>query len=172
LAGVFLAETFLAGTFFAGVFFAGAVAALGASEWVGAGLVLRPGRAATACPATAPAVTMAAVTAQRGLVVCPGVQAPAFATTLTYPDQLVSGVENQVQLGCARDCLYLVTLDDSAGRPVVAARGALRGGAAPATVALPRAKLAAGTYRVDVRLVNQVNPAPLVRTESAPLAVQ
>jgi len=93
----------------------------------------KPSKALDAGPSVAPghagpAVTTAAVNAQRGLVVCPGVQAPAFATTLTYPDQLVTGIENQVQLGCARDCLYLVTLDDSAGRPVVAARGALRGG--------------------------------------------
>ena len=39
-----------------------------------------------------------------------------------------------LQLGCALDCLYLVTLNNGAGRPVVAARGALTGGAAAATV--------------------------------------
>ena len=46
------------------------------------------------------------------------------------------------------------------GRPVVARRGALRGGAAPATIALPAAKLGAGPYRVGVRLVASVNPGP------------
>ena len=42
------------------------------------------------------------------------------------------------------DCLYLVTLDAPNGRPVVARRGALRGGGAAATIALPAAKLGAG----------------------------
>jgi hypothetical protein len=39
-------------------------------------------------------------------------------------------------------------------------------------VTLPKAKLASGSYRVDVRLVNQVNPAPVVRQLSEPLLVQ
>ena len=75
-----------------------------------------------------------------------------------------------MQLGCALDCLYLVTLNNGAGRPVVAARGSL--GGVPATVTLPKAKLASGLYKLDVRLVNQVNPAPVVRQLSEPLVVQ
>jgi len=117
-------------------------------------------------------LTSAVADAQRGLVVCPGVQMPAQTTTLAYPDLLVSGAATQLQVGCARDCLYLVTLDDAAGRPVVAARGALRSGTAPSTVTLPSAKLAPGSYRVDVRVVNQVNPAPVLRQLSPPLPVQ
>ena len=119
----------------------------------------------------APSIASAAASAQRGLVVCPGVQMPVQTTALTYPDQLVSGMATQVQLGCGRDCLYLVTLDDATGRPVVAARGALRGGTASSTVTLPSAKLAPGSYRMDVRLVSQVNPAPVLRQLSDPLAV-
>ena len=84
----------------------------------------------------------------------------------------MSNTATDLQLGCALDCLYLVTLNNGAGRPVVAARGSLAGGAAPSTVTLPPAKLAAGSYRVDVRLVNQVNPAPVVRALSEPLVVQ
>jgi hypothetical protein len=53
----------------------------------------------------------------------------------------------------------------------VAARGALRGAAALSTVTLPSAKLAPGGYRIDVRLVNQVNPAPVLRQLSDPLTV-
>jgi hypothetical protein len=74
-----------------------------------------------------------------------------------------------VQFGCSVDCLYLVTLEGTDGRPVVARRGALRGGAAPATIALPAAKLAAGPYRVGVRLVASVNPGKLNALESPPL---
>ena len=119
-----------------------------------------------------PNVVQAVANAQRGLVVCPGLATPAEATTLTYPTQLVSGTATELQVGCARDCLYLVTLDDPAGQPVVATRGALRGGAAPVTVTLSKAKLGPVAYRVDVRLVNQVNPAPVVRLQSAPLPMQ
>jgi hypothetical protein len=118
-----------------------------------------------------PAFATAAANVQRGLVVCPGVATPAVATTLALPTELTSDVATSLQLGCALDCLYLVTLNNAAGRPVVAARGALQGGAAPATVTLPKAKLAPGSYRVDVRLVNQVNPGPVVRQLSEPLSV-
>jgi hypothetical protein len=114
-----------------------------------------------------PAVAAAAASAQRGAVVCPGVAAEAQATTLTYPSAATSPVS--VQLGCDVDCLYLVTLDAPNGRPVVARRGALRGGAAAATVTLPKAKLGAGPYRVGVRLVAQVNPGPVTQLESPPL---
>ena len=122
--------------------------------------------------AGAPALAAAVANVQRGLAVCPGVSTPSVATTLEYPTQLATNTPTPLRLGCALDCLYLVTLNNGAGRPVVAARGALTGGADPTTVTLPKAKLAAGAYRVDVRLVNQVNPAPVVRQLSEPLVVQ
>jgi hypothetical protein len=118
------------------------------------------------------ALSTAIANSQRGLVVCPGLATPALATTLEFPTQLASNIATGLQLACALDCLYLVTLNNAAGRPVVATRGSLVGGAAPATVTLPKAKLASGSYRVDVRLVNQVNPAPVVRQLSEPLLVQ
>ncbi len=127
--------------------------------------------AAGVAKAGAPAFTTAVTNAQRGLAVCPGVATPSVATTLEYPTELTSNVATTMQLGCALDCLYLVTLNNGAGRPVVAARGALVGGT-PTTVTLPKAKLAPGSYKVDVRLVNQVNPAPVVRQLSEPLVVQ
>jgi hypothetical protein len=74
-----------------------------------------------------------------------------------------------VQFGCNVDCLYLVTLDAPDGRPVVARRGALRGGRAPATIGLPTAKLGAGPYRIGVRLVASVNPGAMTTLESPPL---
>ena len=69
-------------------------------------------------------------------------------------------------LGCSRDCLYLATLVRADGTPVVANRGALRGGAASATVMLPRTTLKPGTYTIDVRLVAQVNPGAVARLTS------
>jgi hypothetical protein len=74
-----------------------------------------------------------------------------------------------VTLACSRDCLYLATLDRDDGRPVVALRGALRGGA-QAVLTLPRTKLAPGAYRFDVRLVAQVNPGPVTQLTSPPLS--
>ena len=94
----------------------------------------------------------------------PGAQ--ATATTLTFPET----VRGPVQLACERDCLYLVTLDDASGRPMVATRGALTGGASATAISLPAAKLPAGSYRFDVRLVSKTNPGTITRTLSSPLA--
>ena len=84
--------------------------------------------AAGVAKAGAPALATAVANAQRGLAVCPGVATPSVATTLEYPTELASNTATPLQLGCALDCLYLVTLNNGAGRPVVAARGALAGG--------------------------------------------
>ena len=104
----------------------------------------------------------AAAAAQRGTVVCPGLAAGVEATTLTVSD-LDQPVRARVDLGCSRDCLYLVTLTRADGTPVVAVRGALRGGAPAVPIILARTKLAAPTYVVDVRLVAQVNPGEVVQ---------
>lgn len=120
-------------------------------------------------PAAA-AVTAATGPAQRGIVICPGLAASAGASTLTFPDRISSSAGTSVVLGCTRDCLYLVTLDAADGHPVVARRGALRGGAAPITVGLPKAALTSGAaYRLDVRLAAQVNPGPVTQLLSSPL---
>jgi D-glucuronyl C5-epimerase C-terminus len=121
-------------------------------------------------PAAA-AVKGAIAAAARGAVVCPGTSAKVTPTALTFPQQLTSGSPAPVTLGCDRDCLYLVTLDRADGRPVAASRGSLPGGASPQTVALPARKLAAGRYRLDVRLVSGVNPGPLTRRRSPFLTV-
>ena len=104
---------------------------------------------------------------QRGTTVCPGLAVAPAASTLTFP----TAPDQPLLLGCARDCLYLVTLDDASGKPVVATRGSLRGGFAPVAVTLPQAKLKPGTYRFDVRLVGQVNPGAVVQQTSPPLSV-
>jgi hypothetical protein len=114
-------------------------------------------------PAVA-AVKGAIAAAVRGAVVCPGTSAKVTPTTLTFPQDLSSPVS--VSLGCDRDCLYLVTLDRTDGRPVAATRGSLPGGATAQSVVLPQRKLAAGRYRVDVRLVSGVNPGALTRRRS------
>jgi hypothetical protein len=102
-------------------------------------------------------------TAERGAFVCPGRTTEALPFEVQYPTALTQPIV--VSLNCNRDCLYLVTLDRADGRPVVAHRGQISGGpASPLTkVTLPRAKLAPGTYRVDVRIVARVNPGPVAR---------
>ena len=139
---------------------AGSISSLGCSGQV-AGVLLDQLSQAT------PAVAAAAVAAQRGALVCPGVAARVEPTGLAYP--ALATLPVSVQFGCNVDCLYLVTLAGPDGRPLVARRGTLRGGAAPATIALPAAKLAAGPYRVGVRLVASVNPGQLTALESPPL---
>ena len=117
---------------------------------------------------SAAAVAAAAGPAQRGTVVCPGLTGAATASTLTFPSSLAEGAV-AVQLACPRDCLYLATLDGPDGRPVAARRGALTGGAAPVNVTLPKVKLGAGPYTVDVRLAPQVNPGSVTQLTSGPL---
>ena len=116
--------------------------------------------------ATAPLLA-AAASARRGALVCPGVATQVQATGVTYPTAATAPLS--VQFGCDVDCLYLLTLDGPNGRPVVARRGALHGGGAPATIALPSAKLGAGPYRVGIHLVASVNPGPMTALESPPL---
>jgi hypothetical protein len=120
---------------------------------------------------SATAVQQEAAAVARGAVVCPGLAAPVRATTLTLPGQLSRTSQPQVTLGCNRDCLYLATLVNGGGHPVAAVRGGLQGGAAAKTIALPVRKLAAGRYRVDVRLVSRVNPGAVMRRTSAWLTV-
>jgi hypothetical protein len=103
----------------------------------------------------------------RGAVVCPGLVTPVTPTTLTFPDQLSSTSPAAVVLGCDRDCLYLVTLDRANGKPVVARRGSLVGGAPATTITLPSRSLRRGGYRVDVRLVSRVGPSVVLRRQSA-----
>lgn len=100
--------------------------------------------------------------AQRGAIVCPGVTAHVTATVFTPP----AAPRDPVQLGCDRDCLYLLALERN-GKPVAVRRGTLVGGAAPATLALPKVKLPAGSYTVEARLVAQVNPGTVTSLSAA-----
>lgn len=117
-------------------------------------------------------VPAAIQSAQRGTLVCPGVGFDALSSFLEYPAAL-RPQPILVSINCNRDCLYLVTLDRADGRPVVASRGQLAGGAGgkPTAIALPKAKLAAGSYRVDVRLVARVNPGSVTQYLGPPLTV-
>ena len=112
-------------------------------------------------------------TQRRGVVsVCPGLAVPAAPSVLVFPPQtsVPAGTSAwSVQLGCVRDCLYLVTLERIRdGAPMLARRGAL-GAGAPATVKLPALHVPAGVYRLAVRLVGQVNPGALFVQESEPI---
>jgi len=121
--------------------------------------------------ATRPGLRSTIGTAERGAFVCPGVTAEALPFDVQYPTALTQPLT--VSLNCNRDCLYLVTLDRADGRPVVARRGQINGGpSSPLTrVTLPRAKLAPGSYRFDVRVVARVNPGAVAQYLSAPLTV-
>jgi hypothetical protein len=112
-------------------------------------------------------VVQAIRTVARGAVVCPGLAARVTPTTLTFPTELSGSSAAPVVLGCSRDCLYLVTLDRADGRPVAARRGVLAGGAATETITLPKRRLRAGRYRLDVRLVSSVDPGAVKRVRSA-----
>ena len=101
---------------------------------------------------SAASVTAAALPAQRGTVVCPGLGSTAAASTFTSPPTVSSSSATMFQLTCTRDCLYVATLDGVDGKPVAAVRGALAGGAAPANVRLPKVKLGAGPYTIDLHL--------------------
>lgn len=116
-------------------------------------------------PAAA-AVQGAVRAVSRGAVVCPGLVTPVTPTTLTFPDELSSTSAAAVALGCDRDCLYLVTLDHANGKPVVASRGTLVGGAPATTITLPGRALRRDGYRVDVRLVSRVGPGSVLRRRS------
>jgi hypothetical protein len=84
-------------------------------------------------------------------------------TTLAVSDTLDQPVRTRVDLGCSRDCLYLVTLVRADGTPVVATRGALRGGAPAVPIILAPKNLGTAAYVVDVRLVAQVNPGEVMK---------
>ena len=116
-------------------------------------------------------VAAAAAPAQRGTVVCPGLASPAAASTLEFPTELDATQPASVVLACARDCLYLIMLEDARGRPLVARRGALRG-ARPGPLKLELPKLDdRARYRLDVRLVDRINPGAVTRRTSGPLTV-
>jgi hypothetical protein len=121
--------------------------------------------------ASAHLVAAAAAPAQRGTVVCPGLASKATASTLEFPKELDASGSASVVLSCARDCLYLITLDDTRGRPVAARRGTLRGAGRPLTLELPNTRLYRSVYRLDVRLVDRVNPGEVTRVTSEALPV-
>jgi hypothetical protein len=120
---------------------------------------------------SASAVSREVAAVGRGAVVCPGLAARVTPTTLTFPTQLGSSSATAVSVGCDRDCLYLVSLLRANGRPVVAARGALKGGYPAGTITLPGRHLPAGRYRLDLRLVSRVDPGAVTRRMSPWLTV-
>jgi hypothetical protein len=121
--------------------------------------------------ASAAVVQKAIGPAQRGIVVCPGLSVTAAASSITYPPALDPAAAASVTFGCMRDCVYLVSLVNANGKPVVARRGSMKGGGAPMVVGLPKAPLTAGSYTIDVRLVNTVNPGPVAQLTSPLLPV-
>ncbi len=135
---------------------------VGSAAELATGLYYASGHAKPAAAAVKTAIGAVA----RGAVVCPGLVTPVVPTMLIFPDQLSSTSAASVALGCNRDCLYLVTLDRANGKPVVASRGALVGGAPAKTITLPGRALRRGSYRVDVRLVSRVGPSVVLRRRS------
>jgi hypothetical protein len=114
-----------------------------------------------ATPSPAPTPTPAPTPAP-----APAPSAPAKATAVAAANQLVfpahisTATPPSVHLGCTAACLYLVTLQRANGIPVLARRGSI-GGAGARTVTLPKAKIAAGSYRFSVWVVGAANPGPV-----------
>ncbi len=80
---------------------------------------------------------------------------------LVFPHKVSRTTPSTVRLGCSRACLYLVMLQRTKdGAPVLARRGAARGGRA-VTVTLPHVTISAGSYRFAVWLVSQNDPGPV-----------
>jgi len=139
------------------------------------------GLAATACspgiagvavdPTTVDAATTSALASlARGATVCPGLAVAPTLSTIEFPATVSSGAAAALRVACVRDCLYVATLVGADGRPVVARRGSLVGGTAPATVALPKTQLGQSSYTLDLRVVSTVNPGSVVELASPPLA--
>ncbi|HET7130365.1 MAG TPA: D-glucuronyl C5-epimerase family protein [Gaiellaceae bacterium] len=140
---------------------AAAVSAAACSPGI-AGIALDP---ATRDAATATALASLA----RGITVCPGFAVAPTLPTVEFPTTVTSGTSAALQLACVRDCLYVATLVGADGRPVVARRGSLKGGTAPAAVALPKTQLGQPSYTLDLRVVSTVNPGSIVELASPPL---
>jgi hypothetical protein len=118
-------------------------------------------------PAPAPTTSTTSTTTTTTITPTPALPAPAktaavaASNELVFPDRISTGGRPSVHLGCTAACLYLVTLQRAAdGVPVLAGRGSMpRAGAR--TVTLPKALLAAGSYRFSVWVVGAANPGPV-----------
>jgi hypothetical protein len=115
------------------------------------------------------AVTSAVAAAAHGTVICPGLATVPTIGTSEFPTTVTSGTPVALRLACVRDCLYVAVLVGSDGRPVVAKRGALKGGDAPSLVVLPKTQLGQASYALDVRVVSRVNPGAALELASPPL---
>jgi hypothetical protein len=117
-------------------------------------------------PAPTPTPTPAPTTPAPAPTPTPTPSAPAKATAVAASDQLAfpthisTTTPPSVHLGCTAACLYLVTLQRANGIPVLARRGSISGAGA-LTVTLPKAKIAAGSYRFSVWVVGAANPGPV-----------
>ena len=94
----------------------------------------------------------------------------ADETKLVFPDRVASSSPPTVQLGCRSACLYLVTMQRARdGSPVLARRGSMAH-AGSRSVTLPKAPVAAGSYRFAVWIVGTSNPAPVTVSRSGVVA--
>ena len=93
-------------------------------------------------------------------------------TKLAFPDRVAASSPPTVRLGCRSACLYLVTMMRARdGSPVLARRGSLAH-AGSRTVTLPKAKIAAGSYRFAVWIVGTSNPGPVTISRSGTVAAR
>jgi D-glucuronyl C5-epimerase C-terminus len=94
----------------------------------------------------------------------------ADETKLAFPTSVAASSPPAVRLGCRSACLYLVTMMRAGdGSPVLARRGSLAH-AGSRTVTLPKAKIAAGSYRFAVWIVGTSNPGPVTISRSGTVA--
>ena len=91
----------------------------------------------------------------------------ADESKLRFPSHVSLATAPDVRVGCVTACLYLVAMERAGdGTPVLARRGAIpRAGAA--TVRLPKAPIAPGSYRFAVWIVAATDPGPVTIERSA-----
>ncbi len=117
----------------------------------------------------------AVVLARRGaLARCPGLAVPVtpleidFRTPAAVPAKSRSW---RIRAGCKQDCVYIARLVKlPKGSTTLATRGALIGGK-PATIALPKRRVAKGSYQLKLRLTTRLNPGEPLELESDPIQV-
>jgi hypothetical protein len=123
-------------------------------------------------PAPAPVPTPTTTTTTTATTPAPPPSIPAktmgiaASNELLFPARISTGGRPSVHLGCTAACLYLVTLQRAAdGVPVLASRGSIAHAGAR-TVTLPKALIAAGSYRFSVWVVGAANPGPVTVARS------
>ena len=113
--------------------------------------------------------------ARRGaLARCPGLAVPVTPLAIEFRTPIAVPAKNRswrIRAGCKQDCVYVARLVKlPKGSTTLVARGALIGGK-PATIVLPKRRVATGSYQLELRLTTRLNPGEPLELESDPIQV-